>query len=217
MHPAANSLVWITTAALFNSAAPQRTSEIVGRWQGAIEDNGATTEVSLEFFPNGTYARLVVVKTEFGWTQQGDMLLIAPALQSRNSDTSYGKASAVSVKVSDSVLVLADAKQSISMKRLTLRVNEAALIGRWEGLSDLNEGITQDFLSDGRLIVTVTLAREAGRYSVRDTQINWEVQIPTPRRSKSKFRLDGNKLALFLTSDLPALEMTRADPQIVGR
>ena len=217
MHPAAISLVWLTTSALFNSAAPQRPSEIVGRWQGAIGDNGATTEVSLEFFPNGTYARLVVVKTEFGWTQQGDMLLIAPAVQSRNSDPSYGRASAVSMKVSDSVLVLADSKQSISMKRLTLRVNEAALIGRWEGLSDLNEGITQDFLSDGRLIVTVTLAREAGRYSVRDTQINWEIQIPTPRRSKSKFRLDGNKLALFLASDLPALEMTRADPQLVGR
>lgn len=211
------SLIGLTTAALLGSAAPQRTSDIVGRWHGAIEENGSSTEVSLEFFPNGTYARLVAIKSEFGWTQQGDVLLIAPAVARKNDELSYGKATAVSMKLSDSVLVLADAKQSISMRRATLRVNEAGLIGRWEGMSDLNEGITQDFLSDGRLIVRVALAREAGRYSVKDTQINWEIQIPDPRRSRSKFQLDGDKLTLFLLSGIPALELTRVRPQIVGR
>ncbi len=211
------SLIGLTTAALLSSAVPQRTSDIVGRWHGAIDENGGSTEVSLEFFPNGTYARLVVVKSEFGWTQQGDMLLIAPAVAKKNDEISYGKATAVSMKLSDSVLVLADAKQSISMRRATVRVNEAALIGRWEGITELNEGVTQDFLSDGRLIVRVALAREAGRYTVKDTNINWEIQIPDPRRYKSKFELEGDKLTLFLSSGIPALELTRAPSQIVGR
>jgi len=211
------SLLGLTTAALLSSAAPQRASDLVGRWHGAIDENGASTEVSLEFFPNGTYARLVVVKSEFGWTQQGDMLLIAPAIARIQNEPQYGKATAVTMKLSDTLLVLADAKQSISMRRATLRMNEAGLLGRWEGTSDLNEGITQDFLSDGRLIVTVTLGREAGRYAVKDTQINWEIQIPDPRRSKTKFQLEGNKLTLFLSSGLAALELTRVEPQIVGR
>ena len=210
------SLLGLTTAALLSSATPQRASELVGKWRGAVADNGSSTEVSLEFFPNGTYARLVVVKSEFGWTQQGDILLIAPAVERNENELSYGKATAVSMKLSDSVLVLSDPNQSISMKRATLRVNEAALIGRWEGITELNEGITQDFLSDGRLIITVALAREAGRYTVRDTQINWEVQIPEPHRTKSKFQLEGNKLTLFLASGLPALELNRVGTQ-VGR
>jgi len=204
------AVVSIAAAALL-SAHPQRADELVGRWRGSIEQDQTTTEVVIEFFPNNTYARRVSIKTEFGWTQEGDVLLLAPALEKKNNDITYGKASVVSMKLSDDVLTIADAKQSISMKRATAPVNESKLIGRWEGQSDLNEGITQDFLSDGRLIVTVTLAREAGRYSIRESKINWEVQIPQPHKTKSRFRVDGNKLVLFLTDDIPALEMTRAE------
>jgi hypothetical protein len=216
MRLATTPVIFVATAALLG-AAPQRSTDLLGRWKGAIEENGVTTEVSIDFFPSGTYARRVTLISEFGWTQSGDVLLIAPALEKRDNEISYGKASVVSMKLADDVLVIADAKQSISMKRATAPVNESALVGRWEGQSELNEGITQDFLSDGRLIVTTTLAREAGRYLVRDQDINWEIQIPNPHKSKSKFRLEKNKLTLFLSSALPALEMTRVAPEIVAR
>lgn len=216
MHLVTSPVICIATAALL-SAAPQRAPELVGRWKGSIEESGTVTEISIDFFPSGTYARRVVLMSEFGWTQQGDVLIIAPALEKKNNEISYGKASVVSMKLTDDVLIIADRKQAISMKRSTVPVNESALIGRWEGQSAQNEGITQDFLSDGRLIVTVTLAREAGRYSVRETNINWEVQIPNPHKAKTKFRRDGNKLLLYLTPEVPALEMTRVTSEIVGR
>jgi len=208
MHFAAVPVICLAGATML-SAAPQRSGELVGRWKGAINESGGSTEVVLDLFPNGTYARRVVVVSEFGWTQEGDKLILAPAIERRDNEVSYGKATVVSMKLSNDVLTIADAKQSISMKRATIPVNESALIGRWEGQSDLNEGITQDFLSDGRLIVTVTLAREAGRYVIDDETINWEVQIPDPKRKKTKFKMDGEKLVLFLGSGLPTLEMKK--------
>jgi hypothetical protein len=210
MHLVPPAVLSLAAAALI-SAQPQRADELVGRWQGSIGQDQTRTDVVLDFFPNGTYARRVSVTTEFGWTQEGDILLLAPAIDKKNNDITYGKATVVSMKLSDDLLTIADAKQSISMKRATAPVNESKLIGRWEGQSEMNEGIIQDFLSDGRLMVTVTLAREAGRYSIKDSKISWEVQIPQPHKTKSRFRMEGNKLMMFLTDDIPALEMTRVE------
>ena len=182
---------------------------IVGQWKGAIDEGGARTEVVLEFFPNGTYARRVALTSQFGWTLSGDVLLLAPAVSKSSDGISYGKASAVHMKLKDSVIVISDAHQSISMKRVTVPINEAAILGRWEGVSEQNEGITQDFLSDGTLMVTVTLAREAGRYKLDESNISWEEQIPEPRRKKSRFRIADGKLVLYFNQDIPAIELTR--------
>ena len=184
---------------------------IVGQWKGAIDEGGSRTEVIIEFFPNGTYARRVALTSQFGWTLSGDVLLLAPALSKSNDEISYGKASAVHMKLKDSVLVISDAQQSISLKRVTVPINEAAILGRWEGVSEQNEGITQDFLSDGRLMITVTLAREAGRYTLDESNINFEEQIPEPRRKKSRFRIADGKLVLFFNQDLPAIELARVE------
>ena len=83
---------------------------IVGQWKGAIDEGGSRTEVIIEFFPNGTYARRVALTSQFGWTLSGDVLLLAPALSKSNDEISYGKASAVHMKLKDSVLVISDAE-----------------------------------------------------------------------------------------------------------
>lgn len=202
----------VTAAALITAlspriAAPQK-PDLGGAWTGSLVEPGGRTDLMIEFFPNGKYARRVSTTTEFGWTLNGDILALAPAVRN-GDDVSYGKATEIRIDLKDSVLVISDSHQSISLKRVTVPINESGLLGRWEGVSQANEGIVQDFLSDGRLIITVTLAREAGRYSIDKSNIRWEEQIPEPKRKKSRFRIDGEKLILYFTQDLPAIEMSR--------
>ncbi|HKY99149.1 MAG TPA: hypothetical protein VJL35_14940, partial [Gemmatimonadaceae bacterium] len=143
------------------------------------------------------------------WTLNGDALLLAPAVTRGDSEVSYGKPSVLKMRLADDVLVISDSAQSISLKRVSVPINESAILGRWEGQSDLNEGVTQDFLSDGRLIITVTLSREAGRFSLDGRSITFEEQIPTPQKKKSRYKIEEGKLVLFLRPDVPGMEMTR--------
>ena len=169
---------------------------LVGKWSGETFADGATARMTLELFPNGTYARRVISTTEFGWTLIGDTLLIAPALSTVNNEITYGKASAVLLKYSGDSLIASSRGQSMPLHRVTWPVKDAPLLGRWQGKSELNEGITQDFTADGRMIVNVTLSTEAGRYSSDESMINWEVQIPIPSRKSSKYRMANGKLFL---------------------
>jgi hypothetical protein len=187
----------------------QKISDIVGRWKGEFASDGTRTSVIIDFFPRGTYARRVDVISEFGWTLNGDALLLAPAVTRSDSEVSYGKPSVLKMRLADDVLVISDSAQSISLKRVSVPINESAILGRWEGQSDLNEGVTQDFLSDGRLIITVTLSREAGRFSLDGRSITFEEQIPTPQKKKSRYKIEEGKLVLFLRPDVPGMEMTR--------
>ena len=198
--------------AVSGSAGAQRASDLAGTWQGGIEEGGTRTEVTVNLYANGKYARRVVVSSEFGWTASGEVLLLAPAIGRNENDIVYGKPTAVRMEIADSVMTITDSTRSISLRRVTVPINESRILGRWEGQSELNEGITQDFLSDGRLIVTVTLAREAGRYYVRNKSIDWEVQIPMPRRLKSRFTLDADKLTLYWGRGVPETAMTRVRP-----
>jgi hypothetical protein len=187
----------------------QKVGDIVGRWKGEFAGDGTKTSVIIDFFPRGTYARRVDVINEFGWTLNGDALMLAPAVSRSNNEVSYGKPAVLKMRLADDMLVISDSAQSISLKRVTVPINESAILGRWEGQSDLNEGITQDFLSDGRLIITVTLAREAGRFSLDGRNITFEEQIPTPRKKKSRYKIEDGKLVLYQTPDVPGMEMTR--------
>jgi hypothetical protein len=207
----------LLAATTLGSAVPFQRADLVGRWKGEIREGMRRTEVTIDFFANGTYARRVSLTSEFGWTATGDILMIAPAVSASKEEVVYGKASAIRMQLRDSLLVISDAQQSISLKRVTVPINESALLGRWEGVSLQNEGITQDFLSDGRLIVNVTLAREAGRYSVDDKTIKWQEQIPEPRAKKTRFRMDAGKLVIYLTQDVPAIEMVRVQPESAAR
>lgn len=139
----------------------------------------------------------------------GDALILAPAVSRTNNDVSYGKPSVLKMRLADDMLVISDSAQSISLRRVTVPINESAILGRWEGQSDLNEGVTQDFLSDGRLIITVTLAREAGRFSLDRKIITFEEQIPTPQKKKARYKIEDGKLVLYHTPDVPGMEMTR--------
>ena len=193
------------------------TDEVVGKWTGDTFASGTVTSMTLALFRNGTYARKIVSSTEFGWTREGDMLMIAPAVSRVDQQVNYGKAATVRMKLSKDELVLSSGNSSITMKRVTWPVEGALLLGRWEGQSDLNEGVTQDFTADGRLIVTVTVSREAGRYSVDDGFIRFEEQIPFPGKKKSKFRLEDGKLILYFAPQLPPIEMVRVLPDSAGR
>jgi hypothetical protein len=191
--------------------------DVVGRWAGETFAAGTMTSLTLELFPNGTYARRISSSTEFGWTREGDLLLIAPAVSRVDQQVSYGKAAAVQMRVSKEELVLSSGRHSITMKRVTWPVEGALLLGRWEGQSDQNEGVTQDFTADGRLIVTVTVSKEAGRYSVANNEIRFEEQIPFPGKKSSKFRMEKGKMILYFAPQLPPIELARILPDSTGR
>ena len=204
----------ITFAALAAFALPSANgqpskTELVGRWTNETIDGGAHTQMSLQFFANGTYAHRLVIVSEFGWTQQGNLLLLAPLIGFDNASPVYGKASALQMNLDGDNLTISDPDQTITLKRVTVPVNEAAILGRWEGKSAANEGIVQDFLSDGRMLITITMLREAGRFSADEKNIQWEEQIPDPGRRKTRFRLEDDKLTLFLKPNVP-LQLVRA-------
>ncbi len=41
---------------------------------------GGVAGAALNLYPNGTYARRIVVVSEYGWTLEGDALMLAPLL-----------------------------------------------------------------------------------------------------------------------------------------
>ena len=187
-------------------------SSIVGQWKGETFAAGGTASVTLSLFANGTYARKIIVTNEYGWTREGDILLMAPVLAVSDSGNSYGKAAAVQLKVHDDSTMEATAgSESLRLRRITALVPESPLLGRWEGMSDLNEAVTQDFTADGRLIVGVTISREAGRYTTAGESITWATQIPVPGRKVSRYRLEDGKLLIYTSPQLPPLEMSRAE------
>lgn len=187
-------------------------SSIVGQWKGETFAAGGIASVSLSFFANGTYARKVIVTNEYGWTLEGDVLLMAPVVAISDSGKSYGKAAAVQLRINDDSTMIASAgKETLRLKRITALVSESPLLGRWGGMSDLNEAVTQDFTADGRLIVGVTVSREAGRYATAGESITWATQIPVPGRKVSRYRLENGKLLIYTNPQLPPLELVRAE------
>ena len=191
--------------------------EIVGRWTGETFAAGTSTSMTLDIFRNGTYARRIVASSELGWSASGDTLLIAPVTARVGNETTYGKASAVLVKITGNEMVQASGSRSLTLRRTTWPVANAPMLGRWEGQGELNEEVIQDFTADGRLIVTVTVSREAGRWTISDSEIRWETQIPEPGRKKSKYKLQDGKLLLYIASELPPIEMTKELPANASR
>lgn len=180
------SIVASIAAGAALSLAASREENLIGQWKGETFAAGSTASMTLNLFPNGTYSKRIVSVTELGWTLEGDFVPVAPAIMGPNSEVSYGKAAGLKIKISGDSLVASSHGQSMVLKRVTWAVKDAPLLGRWVGQSDLNEGVTQDFTADGRLFVSVTLSREAGRYSVEQGQISWQEQIPNPSRHSSR-------------------------------
>ena len=192
-------------------ASRETTPTVVGEWKGESLAGGVGTRLLLNLYNNGTYSQRSTMVSEYGWTLDGETLLMAPIV-TRGADPTYGKAMSLKVKlVGDSMIASAD-RQQIVLRRQTSRVDHSPILGRWEGLSDLNEPITQDFTVDGRLIITVVMTREAGRYTVDKHQITWAEQIPVPRRHRTRYRLEGDALTLISSPRLPALELVRVLP-----
>jgi hypothetical protein len=189
-------------------------SPLAGEWQGQTFAAGSAATVTLMLYANGTYSRRIVTATEFGWTLQGDgTLIMAPLVSVADDGNHYGKAVALGVTLMGDSLIARAGKNSIVLRRVTASVPETPLLGRWEGLSDMNEPLTQDFTADGRLIITVTHSREAGRWAVSAETINWTEQIPSPGKKRSRYRVEGEKLLIYMTPKLPPLELSRIPPE----
>jgi hypothetical protein len=198
-------------------AHAQRAVSLVGQWTSEAYVSGETGVVTLNFFSNGTYSRKSLLVTEFGWTLAGSTLLIAPVLEKKDQDIKYGKASEIELVFNGDTLWASSGDQRLTLTRVTGPVEEGMLLGRWQSISDENETIVQDFRADGKLLVTATQSREAGRYSIYDESINLQTQIPIPSRKKWRFKLAGTKLLLYMNQKLPPLELSKTDDQIVTR
>ena len=191
------------------SAGAQSNASLVGEWRGETFAAGSSASMTLNLYANGTYARRITSVIEYGWTLEGERLLIAPVTAIENGAPTYGKAMAIRVKLDRDELSATVGKQSLVLKRVTEPVKESPILGRWEGLTDMNEPLTQDFTADGRLIISVTVSREAGRYTVNRESIHWAEQIPKPERRNSRFKLSDDRLTLFLNPKLPPIELSR--------
>ena len=214
--PGRNSIA-LTMSALFAAGTLVEDPALLGRWTGDTFAAGTTTSMTLDFFKNGTYARRIVAASELGWSMSGDTLLIAPLVSRAESESTYGKASAVLVQITGDQMVQRAGSQSLTLKRVTSPVASSPMLGRWEGQGQLNEEVIQDFTLDGRLIVTVTVSREAGRWAIDGDEIRWETQIPEPGRKRTKFKLRDGKLMLHIARELPPIEMTKELPANASR
>jgi hypothetical protein len=199
----------LSVAATIGIATPPGEPELAGRWSGETFAAGAPALITLDLFANGTYARRITTSSELGWSMAGETLFIAPLVSRMGNEATYGKASAVLVKIAGDLMTQSAGSTSIILRRVTPAVADGPMLGRWEGQGDDNGNIVQDFTPDGRLIVTVTVSREAGRWSASDKEIKWETEIPQPARKRNRFRMQKGKLLLFIAREIPPLELTR--------
>lgn len=187
-----------------------REQVMVGEWQGDIATDGAAARMTLFLFRDGTYVKRLVFVNEFGWTTEGNnTLLIAPSFRSGDS-LLYAKAMSMQMRLSDSSLVMKSGKDSLKLSRYTYKDDQFPLVGRWQGQTEFGEELTEDFTADGRLIASITLTHEAGRYSVNKNMIEWWQQIPTPKKRREKFEVDGNTLKVFPVGNVVPIKLTRA-------
>lgn len=215
--PLASSIVLALSASGASSQqapANARDKQIAGEWEGNVSALGATARMTLNLFNDGTYVKRVVFVNEYGWTAVGNTLLIAPSVRYGDS-LLFAKAMSMDMKVTDSSLITKSGKDSLKLRRFTYPVAQSPLLGRWQGQTEFGEELTEDFTADGRLIVSITLTHEAGRYSVDKGNIEWWQQIPESRKRREKFEIDGDKLKVFLGPKVPALELTRSSNQLV--
>jgi hypothetical protein len=186
-----------------------RDQALLGQWKGDTAAGRSIGTLTLNLFPNGTYSRTVSTSAAFGWTLEGDMLILAPVTGIVQGEITYGNVSALKVRFDGDSLIASHMGKYIVMHRVTSPVKDAPLLGRWMGDSDLNETITQDFTVDGQLIVTATISQDAGRYTIGKDEIEFEEQIPKPGKRRNVYELKGDKLLLFVNRRLPPLELTR--------
>jgi hypothetical protein len=206
--------VSLSAASSQEARAPSREQLITGEWQGNVSTNTGTARMTLQLYRDGTYVKRIVFVNEYGWTAEGNTLIIAPSMRYGDS-TLFAKAMTMQMRLTDSSLVTKSGKDSLALHRFTYKVDQSPLLGRWQGQTEFGEELTEDFTADGRLIVSITLTHEAGRYSISKDVIDWWQQIPTPGKRRERFQVDGDKLKMFLSGNLPPIELTRSTDQIV--
>ena len=211
------SIAFCIAATSIALAAPPDDPGLIGRWTGETFANGSPARMTIEFFPNGTYERHIETITELGWSLAGEILLIAPAIGVANGEITYGKAAEVRVTLSGDDMTQSAGGKSIRMTRLTSLVPDNPVVGRWNGRSEENDEVFQEFLPDGRLLVTLLTSGELGKWSVDGSTIKWEEQVPTPRRKKSNFKMKDGKLLVYIAPRIPPMEMTKVEPAAASR
>lgn len=216
--PLAVSLaITVTLSAASSQETPDAAAErqLVGEWQGNVNTAGALARMTLSLFRDGTYVKRVVFINEFAWATSDDTTLLIARPETHAKKITLGPPMSMHMSVSDSFLVVNSGNDFLKFRRFTPFDPQAPLIGRWHGESDLGEELTEDFAPDGRLFVSVTLTREAGMFSVKRGAIEWEVQLPNSAMHHEKFRIDGNKLKIFVNSEQKPMVWERAPYQLV--
>lgn len=171
---------------------------IMGEWRGAMGQSSPTSQLALSMFRDGSYVRRVVTVTEFAWTSEPHLLNFAEVTRKGN-DLQYGRAMAVRMTVNAISLTTIYGNDSIVLYRLGGTTSDSSVIGRWQGENANGEEVIEEFAPDGQLLVMVTVARDLGHYSlVAKDEIEWLQQVPTEGKHRDKFKLQGNKLKLFV-------------------
>lgn len=204
--------VSFSSASAQESAATERDGRLDGEWRGQAVKSSLNTQLALSLFRDGSYVRRVVVVTEFAWTAEPNILHIAQVTRKKNV-LEYGQAMSVRMTVTPSALTTRYGSDSIVLYRLGAPEADSSLIGRWQGESASGEEVIEEFAPDGQLLVMVTVARDAGRFSVAPDEIEWRQQIPSEGKRKEKFRIEGPKLKLFVDTGRAPVELIRGPVQ----
>lgn len=211
---AASTIVSITfsSASAQEASAIARDSRLDGEWRGLATKSSVNAQLALSLFHDGSYVRRMVIVNEFGWTAETNILNIAPVTRSGNELT-YGQAMSMRMTVTGSSLTTRYGKDSIVLWRLGGAASDSSLLGRWQGETAAGEEVIEEFTPDGQLLVMITVARDAGHFIVASDAIEWRQQIPREGKRKEKFKLDGQKLRLFVDTGRRPVELSRTPVQ----
>ncbi|HXV17377.1 MAG TPA: hypothetical protein VD758_11400 [Gemmatimonadaceae bacterium] len=139
--------------------------------------------------------------SEFAWASGPHGLNISPITRNGN-DIVLGRTMVLGITVTPVSLTTHYGNDSVVLYRLGGGISDSSLIGRWQKENANGEEVIEEFAPDGKLFVMVTVTREAGRFSLTSHgEIEWLQQIPPKGKHRQKFKLDGNKLKLFVEPD----------------
>jgi len=215
-HSAAIIVLLLAASASGQEAAGvDHDAGLIGEWRGAAVKSSLNTQLALSLFRDGSYVRRMVIVTEFAWTAEPHILNIAQVTR-KGTDIEYGQAMAVRMTVTATSLTTRFGNDSIVLYRLGAQTSDTSVVGRWQGENAAGEEVIEEFAPDGQLLVMVTVARDAGRFSIGQDEIEWQQQIPSEGKRKEKFRIEGRRLKLFVDTGGAPVVLTLGPVQPPG-
>jgi hypothetical protein len=202
-HAAAALIISVAcaSASAQEARSAAREADLIGEWRGVLVKTPLDTQLALSMFRDGSYVRRTVKVSEFAWASEPRAVNITPIMRNGN-DIVLGRATVVRMTVTPMSLTTRSGNDSVVLYRLGESASDSSLVGRWLGENAKGEEVIEEFAPDGKLLVMVTITRDAGRFSLTSHgEIEWLQQIPPEGKQRQKFKLEGNKLKLFTEPD----------------